>query len=138
MIEKPLTPSGVPAEDGAQPDVEIAVADPEAVVVEMEDGSLEITFGDEDESEDVIGEHDDNLAELLEDDELEAIATELLDAVDIDKRSRREWAEAYIHGLELLGMKIEERTEPWAGASGVFHPMLSEAVVRFQAQAMVS
>jgi hypothetical protein len=136
VIEKPLTPSSVPAEDGAQPDVEVAVVDPEAIVVEMEDGSLEITFGDEDETDDVIGEHGDNLAELLKDDELEAIATELLDAVDIDKRSRREWAEAYIHGLELLGMKIEERTEPWAGASGVFHPMLSEAVVRFQAQAM--
>ena len=80
--------------------------------------------------------HDANLAEYIKDAELEAIADELIDHFSSDRESRSEWASAYIKGMDLLGMKVEERTEPWNGASGVYHPMMTEAVVKFQAQAM--
>ena len=64
------------------------------------------------------------------------MASNLVDDFEIDRTSRKEWSRSYMKGLDLLGMKIEERTQPWEGASGVFHPLLSEAIVRFQAQAM--
>ena len=66
----------------------------------------------------------------------EAMASELVSDFNADRESRSDWARAYVKGLDLLGMKIEERQQPWAGASGVFHPVLTESVVRFQAQAM--
>ena len=64
------------------------------------------------------------------------MASELVGDFESDRESRRDWARAYVKGLDLLGMKIEDRSQPWQGASGVFHPVLTEAVVRFQAQAM--
>ena len=133
-IDKTMEPFLLPG--GEEPAIAIEVENPEAIVIETEDGGLEITFGEDPQEEGVNAPHDANLAEFLTDEELAGLAGDLLDAFEVDKRSRREWVEAYINGLELLGMRIEERTEPWEGASGVFHPMLSEAVVRFQAQAM--
>ena len=134
-VDKAMEPF-VLTEGTEEPEIEVAVINPEAVVVETEDGGVEITFGEEPGEVDEEVTHNSNLAEFLDEKDLDRIASELVDAFEADRRSRKEWVEAYIHGLELLGMKIEERTEPWDGASGVFHPMLSEAVVRFQAQAM--
>jgi len=136
-VEKPMEPSNIleTTEDDLAPDLTVVVEDPEAVEVEMEDGSVVIQFGDDPEmAEDVS--HDANLAESIEDDELEEIANELIEHFSSDRESRSEWANAYIKGMDLLGMKVEERTEPWNGASGVYHPMMTEAVVKFQAQAM--
>lgn len=133
-VSKPMEPF-LPS-DAEGPDVEVAIVNPEAVVVDTGDGGVEITFGPEPDAAPEMVPHDANLAELLDDQDLDMLASELLDSFEIDRRSRREWVEAYINGLELLGMKIEERSEPWDGASGVFHPMLAEAVVSFQAQAM--
>jgi hypothetical protein len=120
------------------PALEVEVINPDNASVEvMEDGSVTVEFGSEGpDLPDEAMEHDANLAEFLEDSELESLASDLIDGFNMDRRSRKDWAESYINGLELLGMKVEERMEPWDGASGVFHPMLSEAVVRFQAQAM--
>jgi hypothetical protein len=107
-----------------------------------EDGEVIIEFADDlafegdGDGETVDVPHDTNFAEVLEDGELESLASGLVDEFMSDRSSRKEWAQAYIKGLDLLGMKIEDRTIPWQGASGVFHPMLAEAVVRFQAQAM--
>lgn len=82
-----------------------------------------------------VPKHGDNLAEtMLSDSELTALYSELKDLYDADLRSRKDWERTYRRGLELLGLKDEERTEPWDGASGVVHPMLSEAVVRFQSE----
>jgi hypothetical protein len=81
---------------------------------------------------------DDNLAEYLEESTLESIADELSGDFDDDISSRKDWMQTYVDGLELLGMKIEERTEPWEGACGVYHPLLSEALVKFQAETMMS
>lgn len=134
-IEKPMQPSDFLAQEDLH-EIEVEVLDPLSVVTEGDDGSVTIEFGDETEAKPAAMEHSANLAEFLDEGELTTIATDLVEGFEMDRRSRKDWAESYIKGLELLGMRIEDRMEPWDGASGVFHPMLAEAVVRFQAQAM--
>lgn len=136
-VDKAMEPSSFLEMDSELPEVDVEMASPDTIIVENEDGGLTIEFGDEDDvAPEEAMEHNANLALFIEDSDLQSLAVELLDGFEMDRRSRKDWAEAYIKGLELLGMRIEERQEPWDGASGVFHPMLSEAVVRFQAQAM--
>ena len=105
----------------------------EIEIVEEDDGSVLVDF---DPSEDMadVG-FDENLAEVMEDRELGAIASELMGEFDANKASRQEWEDAYTEGLELLGFNYQERTEPFRGASGVTHPLLAEAATQFQAQA---
>ena len=79
-----------------------------------------------------------NLAEFMDEGELQSLASELLSDFEDDVTSRKDWMNTYVDGLELLGMKIEERTEPWQGACGVFHPMLAEALVKFQSETMMA
>jgi len=137
-IEKVMTPFDMGPQD--EPDVETIIAtdqDP-TIEVDIESGEVTVDFGDgeDDGEEETPVEHDSNLAEHIEEDELESIASDLIDSFLSDRESRKDWASAYTKGLDLLGLKIEDRTQPWPGASGVYHPMLTEAVVRFQAQAM--
>lgn len=107
-----------------------------------EEQPIEIVFGPEDgetiEEIDVEIEKepsfDANLAEYIDGSVLAELTSDLLDDFDNDKNARREWEETYIDGLDLLGLKIEERTEPWNGACGVYHPMLTEAAIRFQSE----
>ena len=91
-------------------------------------------FFGEDDVEVEVAEFGDNLADFIEEGELQALASDLKAGFDADKASRRDWERTYVEGLNLLGLKFEDRTKPWAGASGVFHPLLTEAIVRFQAQ----
>jgi hypothetical protein len=141
-VTTPMTPFDIDIE--GNPDLmelEVELPDMDNVTtMATEDGEIIIEFGDDlandGDVETLDVDHDTNFAETIEDGELEAIAADLVDAFMTDRGSRKEWAQAYIKGLDLLGMKIEERSQPWQGASGVFHPMLAEAVVRFQAQAM--
>ena len=115
-----------------EPDLEIEIEDPEAVRVSI-DGE-EILELEEDENEyDFYG----NLAEEMGETELESLGFELLDDIRRDKDSRKDWENTYKEGLTLLGLKYEERTEPWEGACGVFHPMITEAVVRFQSETIM-
>jgi hypothetical protein len=106
----------------------------DSLVTELADGGIEIDFdplADEGMPEvDFNG----NLAEIMDDADLQTLAVDLVGKFDSDKNSRSDWEETYEQGLDQLGLEIEERTTPWAGACGVFHPMLSEAVVRFQSQ----
>lgn len=136
-IEKPMTPFDLgPGDD---PEIEVAVVTEEEPTIEIDadTGEVTIDFGEgEDEEDEEDDDHSANLAEKIEESELESLASELIDGFLADRESRKDWAMAYIKGLDLLGMKIEDRSQPWEGASGVFHPMLTEAVVRFQAQAM--
>lgn len=133
-VEKQMTPADFDIEETDE--VEIQVVNPEAVSIEADGEEVIIDFTGE-FTEELIGpDHDANLAEYIEDDELGALASELVDDFVADRQSRKDWARSYVKGLDLLGMRIEERTQPWAGAAGVFHPVLTEAVVRFQAQAM--
>ena len=117
-----------------------ALADVPEIEIEMEPEieitELEIAIGPEKlEGGD---EFDANLAEYLDESALETLASELASDFDDDIGSRKDWMQTYVDGLELLGMKIEERTEPWEGACGVYHPLLSEALVKFQAETMMS
>jgi len=116
-----------------EPLIEIEIEDPESVTIGM--GGLEI------EIEPGKKENDDfnaNLAEELSEDVLETLAGDLLGDFDDDVGSRKDWMQTYVDGLELLGMKIEERSEPWEGACGVYHPLLSEALVKFQSETIMA
>ena len=113
----------------------IAIENPDSLTIETEDGGMIIDFDPNSKEIDDI-EFDSNLAEYIEDNVLKAIGSDLIGAYTGDKDSRSEWEETYTKGLDQLGLKIEERTTPWSGACGVFHPMLSEAVIRFQSQSI--
>jgi len=121
-------PQGLPDLEG--PDVEIEIVDPEEVDVKV--GGMEIQMGGE-----VIEDFDANLAEYLPESVLLQIASELLEDFQSDIDSRRDWIQTYVDGLELLGLKIEERSEPWEGACGVYHPVLAEAVIKFQSETIM-
>jgi hypothetical protein len=127
--------------DDVEGDVDIEIADDEglmvegALVTEDEDGGSIIDFSPQDEDAADPGEHDVNLAEILDESELTGIATTLMAGVEEDKRSRAEWETTMQRGIELLGLKIEDRTTPFQGACGVFDPVMSEAVIRWQAVA---
>ncbi len=115
-------------------EVEIAVEDPESVEFSINGEEIfEIEAGD---AGDEIA-HNANLAEYIDEDQLGVIADDLLEAYATDIESRAEWEETYYDGLELLGLKIEDRSEPWEGAFGVYHPLLAEAVVKFQSETIV-
>jgi len=134
MIDKSLyeAPEGLESLNTGEPDIEIEVVDPEELSVTI--GDMEITLGGKDEDENF----DENLAEVLPDDVIELVVQDLLSDFDDDVNSRKDWMQTYVDGLELLGMKIEERADPWIGACGVYHPLLSEALVKFQAEIMMS
>ena len=134
-VEKQMTPFEIEGQEDSE-DIQIEVVNPEAVSVQTEDGGMIIDFEGE-VTESLVGPgHDANLAEFIDDDELTIMASDLIADFQADRESRSDWARAYVKGLDLLGMKVEDRQQPWSGASGVFHPLLTEAVVRFQAQAM--
>ena len=123
-----LTPFD-PADMSAEPAIEIEIEDPEDVVLRA--GGVEIDLMPEAETAD---DFDANLAESMDENELQSLASELISLVDADINSRKDWTETYVKGLDVLGMKYEERTEPWSGACGVFSPLLTEAAVRFQSE----
>ena len=137
-IEKGLyqAPTGVdedmPAGDMPQAGLEIEIVDPEMVT--LDDGSVEITIVPGQESGDVP--FDGNLAEEMEEGDLASLSEELIGLIDSDLDSRKEWADTFVDGLDVLGLKYEERTEPWEGACGVYSTVLAEAAIRFQAETM--
>lgn len=135
-IDKSLNqaPLGLSAEDmmDQEPVLEIEIEDPESVTLGM--GDTEITIDPDEEEDDEFSE---NLAEDMDEGALAELAGDLLGEFDEDISSRKDWMQTYVDGLDLLGMKIDERTEPWPGACGVYHPMLSEALVKFQAETMM-
>ena len=134
-VEKQMTPFEIEGQEDSE-ELEIEIVNPEAVSIETEDGGMVIDF-EGGITESLVGPgHDANLAEFIDDDELKIMATDMIADFQADRESRSDWARAYVKGLDLLGMKVEDRQQPWSGASGVFHPLLTEAVVRFQAQAM--
>ena len=138
-VDKTMEPSDILMQDAELADtMDITMEDiTGSTETELENGDIVVDFGGAEEPDEAVtGEHDENLVEYYKDSELQSLASDLIESFEGDRMSRKEWARAYIKGLDLLGMKVEERTTPWSGASGVYHPMLTEAVVRFQAQAM--
>jgi hypothetical protein len=136
-IDRSLTESPISSSDFMPRGeaVEIEIVNPEAVSLETEDGGMLIDFRSEGEMQEEAS-FDANLAELMDDEALTRLASELVGSYLSDKSSRKDWEQSYIKGLKQLGLKIEERTSPWEGACGVTHPILTEAVVRFQSQAI--
>jgi hypothetical protein len=132
---QPATPIDGTVEQETEEELTIEIENPESVAIDTDDGGMIIDFnpnatevGDE--------EFDSNLADFIDDKVLQQLGGELVSSYNGDKESRSDWEETYTKGLDQLGLKIEERTQPWAGACGVFHPMLSEAVIRFQSQSI--
>ena len=131
---QPSTPVEGTIEQGAE-EVTVAIENPDSVAIETDDGGMIIDF-DPDSSPMGMEDFNSNLAEFMSDTDLNEMGADLVSQFEADKDSRSEWEESYVKGLDQLGLKIEERTTPWAGACGVFHPMFSEAVVRFQSQSI--
>ena len=134
-IEKGLyaAPMGISEIDNdAEPELEIEIEDPESVEIGM--NGMPILRIEKTEDED---EFDENLAEYLSDDQLQEVSSDLIGDFEEDVSSRKDWMQTYVDGLQLLGMKIEERMEPWPGACGVYHPILSETLVKFQSETIM-
>lgn len=120
-------PQGIESLAQDEEPIEIEIVDPEEVHIHAGDTDIEIEPGEDSD----FGK---NLAEELDEGALTKVAGELSSDIDNDRNSRKDWEKTYTEGLKLLGLNYEERTEPWNGASGVFHPMITEAVVRFQSE----
>jgi hypothetical protein len=133
-IEKGLyaAPMGIEQMAEDMPEIEIEIEDPESVTVGI-DGMPILEMVQEEEDP----EFGRNLAEDMGDSELQEIASDLVGLFDGDVGARKDWVDTYSDGLKLLGLKLEEKTEPWEGACGVFHPMLTESVVRFQSESIM-
>ena len=114
-----------------EPEIEIEIEDPEAVRMSIGDFELEMEKSEED------NKFSENLAEHMSEDDLEELSGDLLGDYEEDVSSRKDWMQTYVDGLELLGMKIEERSEPWEGACGVYHPLLAETLVKFQSETIM-
>ena len=134
-IEKQLTPlmNGVDSNPVPGAELEIEIVNPDMVT--LDDGSVEVTLipGKEGEDKDAF---DANLAEDMDEGELEKLADELVGLVDADIDSRKDWADTFVKGLDVLGFKYESRSDPWEGACGVYSTVLAEAAIRFQAETM--
>jgi hypothetical protein len=132
-IDKALyaAPEGLDVEE-MEPDLEIEIEDPEAVRIGVD--GLEIELEKREKTDE---DFDANLAEFMDEQELSLLASELIGDIEDDLSSRKDWVQTYVDGLDLLGMKLEERTEPWAGACGVVHPLMSEALVKFQSETIM-
>jgi hypothetical protein len=132
-MEKSLYQAPVGMEEmsdmGDIPEIEIEIEDPESVSIGI--GGMEIDLEPKKETAD---DFDANLAEYIDDSELQSLAGDLIEEFDKDINDRKDWMQTYVDGLKLLGLRYEERTEPWQGACGIFHPMLTESVVRFQSE----
>ncbi|MFZ4599364.1 MAG: hypothetical protein ACOYNN_12025 [Terrimicrobiaceae bacterium] len=124
-------PQGIDQLGVEEEPIEIEIEDPESVRIDMGDTEIEIEKSEEDD------EFSKNLAEDIPEDVLASLASDLIGDFESDVSARKDWIQTYVDGLELLGLKMEERTEPWPGACGVYHPLLTEAVVKFQAETMM-
>ena len=128
-------PINLKKSEATDQDLKIGILNPEAVTIEDDDGSVTIDF--DPNNQDAEASFDDNLAEYMEDDELNNLGSEIISMYEEDRNSRSDWEDAYINGLDLLGVKNEERSVPFDGATGVTHPILNEATIRFVSQAMM-
>ena len=133
-IDKGLyaAPLGMEEMAAVETPLEIEIEDPESVELTL--GPLSIEIKPEPESEDDFNA---NLAEYIDENQLQQLASDLISDFDDDISARKDWMQTYVDGLELLGMKIEDRAEPWEGACGVYHLLMSEALVKFQSETMM-
>ena len=132
----PSSGSSFQGMDDTEIDIEIEEMDESPEMEEQEDGSVVLSYEEQKRfKEALFAEHDSNLAELIDERDLMDIASELTGQYEEDRSGRKDWEDAYVNGLELLGIKYEERDQPFRGSSGVTHPLIAEAITQFQAQA---
>ena len=131
----PLGLDALAAEMDEGPGIEVQIENPDGVIVGMD--GIEIDLMDIVKGGEGEDDFDANLAEEMDEGELQKLASDLVEMVDADISSRKDWVEMYVKGLDVLGMKYEERTEPWLGACGVFSTVLTEAAVRFQSETII-
>ena len=132
-VEKSLMTEAPEGENLTGEELEIEIVNPDAVI--LDDGSAEVVLMPGDEASEML-DFDANLAEDLDERDKNILVDELLGLVESDIQSRKDWADTYVKGLDILGFKYEERTAPWEGACGVHSTVLAEAAIRFQAEAM--
>lgn len=137
-IDKSLAQAPAGLEDlqhlAGEPAIEIEVEDPKDLKIGVDGVVIDLMGGKEEEGE---SRFDENLAETMDDGLLDGLASDLIAEFDADVEARRDWTKMYVDGMQLLGLTYEEKSEPWEGACGVFHPIMSEAVVRFQAETIM-
>jgi hypothetical protein len=133
MIDQSINPAplGLNSLLDEEPIIEIQIENPEGVQLNMDGVEIDLMPEDDEEG------FDDNLAEYISQGDLQKIASDLIEMIDSDINSRKDWTEMYVKGLDVLGMKYEERTEPWLGACGVYSTVLTEAAVRFQSETII-
>ena len=133
MIDQAINPApmGLDSLMEEGPDLEIQIENPEGLQIGMDGMVIDLMPEEEEEG------FDDNLAEYISSGDLQKIASDLIEMIDSDINSRKDWTEMYVKGLDVLGMKYEERTEPWLGACGVYSTVLTEAAVRFQSETII-
>ena len=133
MIDQAINPApmGLDSLMEEGPDIEIQIENPEGLQIGMDGMVIDLMPEEEEEG------FDDNLAEYISSGDLQKIASDLIEMIDSDINSRKDWTEMYVKGLDVLGMKYEERTEPWLGACGVYSTVLTEAAVRFQSETII-
>ena len=133
MIDQSINPApmGLDSLMEEEPALEIQIENPEGVQLNMDGVEIDLMPEDDEEG------FDDNLAEYISPGDLQNLASDLIEMIDSDINSRKDWTEMYVKGLDVLGMKYEERTEPWLGACGVYSTVLTEAAVRFQSETII-
>lgn len=135
MDEELVEGMGEMGEPDAMVGIDVVTEGDLPVMVELEDGSVEISFGEEVDEID-MAPFDANLVDYLDDQQLQSISGDLCEAIEGDMAARRDWADSYVKGLDVIGFNYEERVEPWENACGVYSNILAEAAIRFQAEAM--
>ena len=125
-------PQGIEELAQDQKALAIEIENPDSVT--LDDGSMEITITP---GKEVNDEFNANLADDMDEGQLTELSGDLIGEYDADINSRKDWLTTYVDGLELLGLKVEDRTEPWPGACNVYHPLMTEALVKFQAETMM-
>jgi len=133
LAQAPLGLSDLTDSPSMGPDIEIEIVNPEGVRIDMDGIEIELDVDEEDDKE----EFDSNLADFMDSSELKKIAGDIMGDIDGDIASRKDWVDMFVKGLDVLGMKYEERTEPWSGACGVYSTVLTEAAVRFQSETII-
>jgi len=133
-VDKSLmqAPMGLEALAAEEPAIEIEIVDPEEVRIGVDGMMIEL-----EKEEPRAEDFDANLAEFMSESDLQSLASELIGQYEQDLSSRKDWLDTYIKGLKILGIRYEERTEPWPGACGVFHPLLMESAVKFQSETII-
>ena len=133
-IDKALyeMPEGLEALALEEAPIEIEIEDPESVTIGMGGVEIEIEPGGDEEEE-----FDSNLAEFMKEGDLQKVASDVMEMVEADITSRKDWADTYVKGLDVLGLRYDEVTEPWDGACGVFSTLLTEAAIRFQSESIM-